>query len=380
MPPTRDTVLAALRAVIDPETGRNVIDADLISGLTVSGGQVGFSLDLGTSGDAAAKEPLRRACEDAVRALDGVDAAFVVLTAERPPSPAPAAGRAQASGGGLAPGARGDQKDNRRGAIAGVRHIIAVASGKGGVGKSTLSVNLALGLRDLGLKVGIMDADIYGPSLPRMLGISGEPQSDGKTLTPFEAHGVKAMSIGFIVEEDKAMIWRGPMVMTAVTQLLYDVDWAPLDVLVVDMPPGTGDAQLTMAQRVPLSGAVVVSTPQDIALIDARKGIAMFDKVNVPLLGLVENMSYYVCPHCGSRDELFGHGGARATAEARDTPFLGEVPLHLAIREMSDAGTPIVDSQPDSEQAQAFARIAEGVKAQLDARAQAPTGPTIRMG
>ncbi|MBB4212600.1 ATP-binding protein involved in chromosome partitioning [Rhodothalassium salexigens DSM 2132] len=369
MPPTRDTILAALRAVVDPETGRNVVDAGLISGLTLSGGQVGFSLDLGTSGDAAAKEPLRRACEDAVRALDGVDAAFVVLTAERPPSPAPAASRR-----------RSDKKDNRSGAIAGVRHIIAVASGKGGVGKSTLSVNLALGLRDLGLKVGIMDADIYGPSLPRMLGISGEPQSDGKTLTPFEARGVKAMSIGFIVEEDKAMIWRGPMVMTAVTQLLYDVDWAPLDVLVVDMPPGTGDAQLTMAQRVPLSGAVVVSTPQDIALIDARKGIAMFDKVNVPLLGLVENMSYYVCPHCGSRDELFGHGGARATAEARNTPFLGEVPLHLAIREMSDTGTPIVDSQPDSEQAQAFARIAQGVKAQLDARAQAPTGPTIRMG
>jgi len=258
--------------------------------------------------------------------------------------------------------------------VPGVRAIIAIASGKGGVGKSTVAVNLALGLAAIGLKIGLLDADIYGPSMPRMLGISGRPNSrDGKVLEPMTNYGLKCMSMGFLVPEDTPMIWRGPMVMSALQQMLRDVAWGELDVMVVDMPPGTGDAQLTMAQQVPLSGAVIVSTPQDIALLDARKGLNMFRKVDVPVLGIVENMSYFLCPHCGERSDIFSHGGARREAERLGAEFLGEVPLHILIRETSDEGRPIVVSHPESAHAQIFRRMASRIAEKLgSAKRQAP--------
>ncbi|MFZ1963335.1 MAG: Mrp/NBP35 family ATP-binding protein, partial [Roseiarcus sp.] len=251
--------------------------------------------------------------------------------------------------------------------IPGIEKIIAVASGKGGVGKSTTACNLALGLARLGLRVGVLDADVFGPSMPRLFGITERPAlaSDGQKLRPLEKYGVKVMSIGFLVEEGAAVVWRGPMVISALTQFLREVEWGELDVLVVDMPPGTGDAQLTMAQNVPLSGAVIVSTPQDLSLIDARRGIAMFRQVNVPLLGVVENMSYFVCPHCGGRTDIFAHGGARREAETHDAPFLGEIPLDLKIRETSDGGAPIVVSAPESPQAAAYLALASRVRAAL---------------
>ncbi|MBJ7416808.1 MAG: iron-sulfur cluster carrier protein ApbC [Niveispirillum sp.] len=246
--------------------------------------------------------------------------------------------------------------------VPGVRAIIAVASGKGGVGKSTTSVNLALGMAANGLRVGLLDADIYGPSLPRMMGLSGKPETaDGKVLRPLVRHGVKVMSMGFMVAEETPMIWRGPMVMGAIQQMLRDVAWGELDVLVVDMPPGTGDAQLSLSQNVPLAGAVIVSTPQDIALLDARKGLNMFRRVDVPVLGIVENMSYFCCPNCGHRSDIFSHGGARAEADKLGIDFLGEVPLDIAIRETSDGGDPIVVSQPDSEHAKVYRAIAARV-------------------
>ncbi len=253
--------------------------------------------------------------------------------------------------------------------------MIAVASGKGGVGKSTVAANLALALARQGKAVGLLDADIYGPSVPRLLGLSGKPDSDGKVIIPHEKYGIKCMSMGSMVDEETAMIWRGPMVVSAIQQMIGDVKWGDLDILVLDLPPGTGDAQLTIAQKVPLAGSVIVSTPQDIALLDARRGIAMFNKVKVPTLGIVENMSSFVCPHCGEATHIFGHGGARETAADLGVDFLGEVPLHLSIRETSDQGTPIVMSQPDSEQAQAFMDIATAVTAKLDEGQKA--APTI---
>jgi ATP-binding protein involved in chromosome partitioning len=262
----------------------------------------------------------------------------------------------------------------------GVRSIIAVASGKGGVGKSTTSVNIALGLAAGGHKVGLLDADIYGPSMPRMMGISGRPASaDGKTLDPMENFGIKVMSMGFLVEEDTPMIWRGPMVQSALEQMMRDVNWGDLDVLVVDMPPGTGDIQLTLAQKVPLTGSIIVSTPQDIALLDARKGLNMFRKVDVPVFGLVENMSYYVCPKCGDRAEIFGHGGAKAEAALMGMDFLGEVPLHISIRETSDNGMPIVASDPNSEHAKAYRTIADRIweKIEINLNSQTNVGPKI---
>jgi ATP-binding protein involved in chromosome partitioning len=287
------------------------------------------------------------------------------LTADAPPrraaSPAPA------------PHARHGEQPAQKPLVPGVRFIIAVASGKGGVGKSTTAANLALALHAIGLKVGVLDADIYGPSMPRMLGIAGKPRMiDGK-LEPMANHGVKCMSIGFLVPEDTPMIWRGPMVMSALQQMLRDVTWGELDIMVVDMPPGTGDAQLTMAQQVPLAGAVIVSTPQDIALLDARRGLNMFRKVEVPVLGIIENMSYFLCPHCGERSEIFSHGGARREAEKLGVDFLGELPLDMAIRETSDGGHPIVASDPDSAHAKVYRAIAEQVWAKLGAaNRQAP--------
>ncbi len=347
MAATRDDVLKALAQVIDPASGRDVVSAGLIQGLSLRDGNVGFAVEVPAARGPQA-EPLRKASEEAVAKLPGVFSVTAVLTAHNEPVNAK---RAHAHGSGPQAAA----------GIPGVSTIIAVASGKGGVGKSTVAVNLALGLSRLGLKVGLLDADIYGPSVPRLLDIREKPQSDGKKLKPIEKLGIKAMSIGFLVREDEAMIWRGPMVQSALTQMMNDVTWAPLDVLVIDMPPGTGDAQLTIAQRVPLKGAVIVSTPQDIALIDARKGIAMFNKTQVPMLGVVENMSTFVCANCGHETPIFGHGGAKAVAEKLGVPFLGEIPLMPIVRETSDAGTPIVDHNPASAEARAFIAVAERV-------------------
>lgn len=315
-------------------------------------------------------EPRRQAAVEALIRLPGITRAQVILTDHRAAG-APAQAPARAAG---APGQAGPQAAS---GIPGVAAVIAVASGKGGVGKSTTAINLALGLQARGLNVALLDADIYGPSVPRLLGLSGKPGTEGKKLLPMSRHGLAAMSIGFLVEEDTAMIWRGPMVMSALTQMMQDVLWThpsgrPIDVMVIDMPPGTGDAQLTIAQRLPLAGAVIVSTPQDIALIDARRGLAMFEKTKVPVLGLVENMSLYVCPRCGHEAHIFGHGGARETAAALGAEFLGEIPLHLSIRETSDAGEPIVVSSPDSAEALAYKRIAARIAEKLATGALRP--------
>ncbi len=384
---TEAQIIEALRGVVDTDHGKNVVELGMVTGLVIKGGNIGFVLEVPAK-DGARKEPLRRAAEQAVAGLPGVTSATVVLTAEsQGKSAAAPAGHAHA-GHGHAPAAPGAGKAaakpgaapevGARPAIPGIKSIIAVASGKGGVGKSTTAVNLALALAQEGKKVGLLDADIYGPSLPRMMGITGKPNSpDGKRLHPLHGWGIPCMSMGFLVPEDTPMIWRGPMVMSALEQMLRDVEWGELDVLVVDMPPGTGDAQLTMAQRVPLAGAVIVSTPQDIALLDARKGLNMFRRVDVPVLGIIENMSYFCCPNCGHRSEIFAHGGARRTAEELGCDFLGELPLNIAIRETSDGGTPIVASKPESEEAKSYRAIAKLVAAKLDRDAAATRMPRI---
>jgi ATP-binding protein involved in chromosome partitioning len=361
---TQERILAALRQVKDPERGGDIVSLGMVSGIQIREGHVGFAIEVEPE-RGPRLEPLRKAAEKAIADLDGVLSASVVLTAEKKAArPQPQAAAPQQPAHRHAP---------REPLVPHVRSIVAVASGKGGVGKSTVAVNLALALAANGLKVGLLDADIYGPSQPRLLGLTGRPKTkDGKILEPMEAFGLKAMSIGFLVNEDQAMIWRGPMVMSALQQMLRDVNWGVLDVMIVDMPPGTGDAQLTMAQQVPLAGAVIVSTPQDLALIDARKGIAMFRKVEVPILGIVENMSYFLCPHCGERTDIFAHGGARHEAEKMGLPFLGEVPLDLAIRETSDGGKPIVASAPTSKYAEIFRAMAAQVAAQLGAEPPAP--------
>jgi ATP-binding protein involved in chromosome partitioning len=355
---TKDTVLASLEGVTDP-SGIALPKSKALSDIMVSGDKVFFSITV-DSAVVNAWEPVRKRAEEVVKAVPGVASVLVALTAERQPGakapPPPAAAKPHGHRHAANPG------------LPGVGSIIAVASGKGGVGKSTTTANLALGLRDLGLKVGLLDADIYGPSVPKLFAIRGKPQvKNGNTLIPMDGYGIKLMSIGFLVEEETPMIWRGPMVMSALTQMLRDVEWGELDVMLVDMPPGTGDAQLTMAQAVPLRGAVIVSTPQDLALIDARRGVAMFRKVNVPVLGIVENMSYYLCPSCGTRSDIFGHGGARHEAERMGVPFLGEVPLHIDIRERSDAGLPVVATMPDAPHAQIYRTIAAHVRDQIGA-------------
>ena len=354
-----------LDTIIDPVTGRSVAALGMVSGIATRAGHVAITLDVDPA-RGTALEPLRQACEQAIRAMPGVLSATAVMTAERaapPPPPAPGGHHGHSHGPAAKTTGGGGRID-----VPGVKHIIAVASGKGGVGKSTTAVNLALGLAANGLATGLLDADIYGPSMPRMLGVTEKPESaDGKMLKPIEKYGLKTMSIGYIVNEDTPMIWRGPMVSSALEQMLRDVQWGDLDVLVVDMPPGTGDAQLTLAQRVALAGAVIVSTPQDIALVDARKGLHMFRKVEVPVLGIVENMSYFLCPKCGERSEIFGHGGAHEEADKLGVPFLGEVPLHLDIRTTSDSGHPIVVSKPDSPHAQVYKNVAGRVWKQLSA-------------
>ncbi|MBB4064342.1 P-loop NTPase [Gellertiella hungarica] len=387
---SKEQVTDALKTVRGPDFESDIVALGMVSDVFISDGKVYFSLTVPAE-RARELEPLRQAAERVVKAIPGVKGAMVALTADKKPAasapaarPAPAAGHSHGHAhghahdhahhghahGGAAP------KPQKPG-IPGIRHIIAVASGKGGVGKSTTAVNLALGLKANGLRVGILDADIYGPSMPRLLKISGRPsQIDGKIIQPMENYGVKVMSMGFLVDEETAMIWRGPMVQSALLQMLREVAWGELDVLVVDMPPGTGDAQLTMAQQVPLSGAVIVSTPQDLALIDARKAITMFRKVEVPLLGVVENMSYFIAPDTGARYDIFGHGGARAEAGRIDVPFLGEIPLTMAIRELSDAGTPVVVAEPDGPQSVAYKSIAAQVWQQL-AGAEARPAPNL---
>ncbi|CAH1655233.1 Iron-sulfur cluster carrier protein [Hyphomicrobiales bacterium] len=351
-------VLRALELVKLPASGQSLTASGRIGDILVDGGKVIFAIGIDAT-EAAAMEPVRRAAESAVGGLPGVTQVLVGLTADKAPASAAMQARQQAQ----RPGPGGAPKPA---GVPGVKQIIAVASGKGGVGKSTTAANLAVALSTLGLKVGVLDSDIYGPSMPKIFGITGKPQIvSGRTLAPMEAYGLKVMSIGFLVDEETPMIWRGPMVISAITQMLREVAWGDLDVLVVDMPPGTGDAQLTMAQQVPLAGAVIVSTPQDLALLDARRGVAMFRKVAVPILGLVENMSYFICPQCGHQSDIFAHGGARHEAERLHIPFLGEIPLAMPIRETSDGGRPIVASDPRSPHAKAYVALARQVQASL---------------
>jgi len=390
---TKDQILAALKGVKGPDLSEDIVSLGLVSEVVIHKGKVYFAISVDPA-RAREFEGLRQAAETIVKGLPGVEGVAVTLTADREPGSAgPSGGAGPVAGGNgharqvpqpqshppqapqshasqgpgvTAPGAARDAR-HRPGGVPGVKHIIAVASGKGGVGKSTTAVNFALALKDQGLKVGVLDADIYGPSMPRLLGIHGQPQQlAGNKLDPMRSYGLKVMSMGFLVDEETPMIWRGPMVMSALSQMLKDVAWGDLDVLVVDMPPGTGDAQLTMAQQVPLAGAVIVSTPQDLALIDARKGLNMFKKVNVPVLGIVENMSTFLCPHCGERSDIFGHGGARKEAGRLGVPFLGEVPLTMAVRETSDEGKPVVATDPDSPVAGAYRHIAATAWAELE--------------
>ena len=344
---TREDVLAVLKGFQDPATGKDLVSADLVRALTVEGGQIRFVMEVDKA-NAAATEEVRVAAVAALEKLDGVEKVSALLTAhsEQAPPPDLKIGRHPTK-------PAGPQK------VPGVNAIIAVGSGKGGVGKSTVSSNLAVALAAEGKSVGLLDADVYGPSQPRMLGVSGRPASpDGKIILPLRNHGVTMMSIGLMLKEDDAVIWRGPMLMGALQQMLGQVQWGQLDVLIVDLPPGTGDVQMTLAQKAEVTGAVVVSTPQDVALLDARKALNMFDKLSVPILGMIENMSGYICPKCGHEAHIFGHGGAEAEAVKRGIPFLGHVPLDLDIRLASDGGAPIVVAQPESPQAEAFRAVA----------------------
>ena len=370
-------IRAALARVLGPDGATPLPQSGAIQGITIRDGKAYVSIAIDPQ-KSMAMEPMRRSAEAAVKSVKGITGALVTLTSEV--APRPGAG-AQAQAGHAHPPAQPGPKAQAARAgnpIPGVKKIIAVASGKGGVGKSTVAANLALGLAAQGLKVGVLDADIYGPSMPRLFGLKGKPTlADGRIMNPMQAFGLKIMSIGFLVEEETPMIWRGPMVMSALTQMLREVAWGELDIHVADMPPGTGDAQLTMAQAVPLAGAVIVSTPQDLALIDARRAIAMFARVEVPVLGVIENMSYFVCPHCGTRSDIFAHGGARHEAERLGVPFLGEVPLHMAIRETSDAGRPVTATDPAGPHAAAFIAIARKVAARLDGGSGARAAPAI---
>ncbi len=394
--PTKEQVTEKLRKVKGPDLESNVVDLGMVSEIFIADGRVMFSLSVPAE-KANDLEPMRQAAEKVVGDIKGVKSVMVAMTAEKKPGSAtagtepvrPAPSTAQmgsvpppmqgnAGTGGPVPGRPQEAPKPDKAAVPGINAIIAVASGQGGVGKSTTSVNLALALQANGLRVGVLDADIYGPSMPRLLKISGRPQQvSGRIIKPMEGYGLKVMSMGFLVDEETPMIWRGPMVISALTQMLREVEWGELDVLVVDMPPGTGDAQLTMAQQVPLAGSVIVSTPQDLALIDARKGLNMFRRVEVPVLGIVENMSYFICPNCGEQHEIFGHGGARAEAERIGVPFLGGVPLHMDIRAHSDEGTPIVVAEPEGPHAQIYTDIAAKVMERLEAEREMAAGPAI---
>jgi ATP-binding protein involved in chromosome partitioning len=368
-------VLQALSTVKLPASGGTLTASGRLSDIVAEGERIMFAIAIDPS-EASAMEPVRRAAEEAVRRLPGAGQVLVTLTADRPVPKGPITQSPERAG--IQPGRPAGAPQARAQAIPGVKHVIAVASGKGGVGKSTTACNIALGLRSLGLKVGILDADIYGPSMPKLFGLHGKPRVlSGRILEPLDGYGVKVMSIGFMVDEETPMIWRGPMVMSAITQMLREVAWGELDVLVVDMPPGTGDAQLTMAQATPLSGAVIVSTPQDLALLDARRGVAMFKRTEIPILGIVENMSTFICPNCGTISHIFGHGGARKEAEKLGVPFLGEVPLNMTIRETSDSGRPVTAIDPEGPHGTIYRSIAEGIRQALDGTQGAKSAPHI---
>jgi ATP-binding protein involved in chromosome partitioning len=381
---------AAIRRTLDgipaPRSGKGLLASGWVGGISISGAKVTVALEVDPS-IGPAMELLKREVEGRLGAVEGVEQVTVVLSGKRPgPQPQAQPGH---EGHNHGPGGHGHAHSPQKAQVGGpagpkdlpgVRHIVAVASGKGGVGKSTTAANLALSLLAMGYKVGVLDSDIYGPSMQRVLGVSGKPDTTTqKKMVPKQAHGLKVMSMGFLVPEDTAMIWRGPMVMSAIQQLLREVDWGVLDFLIVDMPPGTGDAQLTLAQTVPLAGAVIVSTPQDLALIDAARGVTMFNKVSVPVLGIVENMSTFICPNCQHETPIFGHGGARAEADRLGVRFLGEIPLDMAIRVTSDEGRPIVIDQPNGPHAAAYRAVAEGVVAVLESGGGSRPAPVIRM-
>jgi len=363
-----DDVLAALKGVTGPDGKTSLPESGAISGVSIRDGKVFLSIAVEPE-QAKTAEPMRAAAEAALKKLPGVAGAMVALTAERAPQPSATHHAKQPAH----PASKGVGLDK-------VKKIVAVASGKGGVGKSTTAANLAIALARLGLQVGLLDADVFGPSVPRIFALDRKPDTapDGKSILPIEKYGVKLMSIGFMVPQEQAVVWRGPLVMSAISQLLRDVAWGELDILIVDMPPGTGDVQLSLAQNAKLSGAVIVSTPQDLALIDARRGISMFNQVNVPILGVFENMSYFLCPHCGGRSEIFAHGGARLEAEKAGVPFLGEAPLDIAIREGADSGRPTMAAAPESSQAAPYVALAEKVRDAV--MREAPQMPKITIG
>ncbi|UTW57884.1 Mrp/NBP35 family ATP-binding protein [Kordiimonas sp. SCSIO 12603] len=347
----KKAVTEALISIIPEGSEQNIVESGALGAVIVDGDQVGIILDFKNNAPDNV-QALRALVESTAKTVEGVSAANVVVSANKPQKEAPKMG----VGGKSAPTPTN---------LPGVKHVIAVASGKGGVGKSTTSINLALALKAKGLKVGLMDADIFGPSVPTLVGSDEKPGIKGKVIQPLEAYGIKVMSVGFLIDVDQPVVWRGPRVMGATQQLLKDVAWEPLDVLVVDMPPGTGDVQLTMVQQAVISGAVIVSTPQDLALIDARKGITMFEKTDVPILGIIENMSSFICPSCGSESYIFGHGGAKETAKTIGCDFLGGIPLHMSVRESADSGKPIVACEPDNPISKAYLEIAETLKGKL---------------
>ncbi len=358
-PDILDDVRAAIASVALPD-GAALGGSNRVLGLSINGGRVSLSLTIKPE-EHEAFVPVRDAVEERLRALPGINSVFVVLTADTPAAQHPIPPKLGHSSAKPKP-------------LAHVRHVVAVASGKGGVGKSTTTVNLALAFRALGWKVGVLDADIYGPSLPTLLGLTGKPaKGQGRNLLPMQAYGLKAMSMGVLVDPETAMVWRGPMIMSAITQMISDVDWGALDLLLVDMPPGTGDAQLALAQGTDLAGAIIVSTPQDLALVDARRGITMFNKVNVPTLGIIENMSQFICPDCGSQHAIFGQGGAEREAARLGVPFLGALPLSMELRSASDAGKPILARDPDGPLGQVYQTMARTVMGALERKA----GPQV---
>ncbi|MEL6281828.1 MAG: Mrp/NBP35 family ATP-binding protein [Pseudomonadota bacterium] len=372
MSATKDDVLTALKQIVDPAKGVDLVATGAVNDVQISDGKVRVVMEAPPE-RAESMRPLATAAEAVITKLDGVDSASVLITAhyeagqapKQPASPfAPSGPAPNLKGPGTGGGAPSDLKPLRpppkkEGPVEGVDRIIAIGSGKGGVGKSTVSSNLAVALAAEGRRIGLLDADVYGPSQPRMLGVTGRPSSpDGSTILPLRNHGVTLMSIGLLTPDDKATIWRGPMLMGALQQMLRQVRWGRLDALLVDLPPGTGDVQLTLSQKADVTGAIVVSTPQDVALLDAKKALDMFDKTNTKVLGMIENMSTFICPNCGEETQIFGHGGAQAEAERLDIPFLGAIPLDIDVRLAGDGGTPIVAAKPQSPQAQRFREIA----------------------
>ncbi|MGE5246707.1 MAG: iron-sulfur cluster carrier protein ApbC [Verrucomicrobiota bacterium] len=345
--PTPEAVLAALSNVLDPELGKDLVTLNMIRDVKVSAGAVALDLVL-TTPACPLKRQIQASVEEAVRGVPGVSSVDVRVSADVRTVKHPGEGRRP---------------------VEGVRNVVAVASGKGGVGKSTVSANLAVALAQSGARVGLLDADIYGPSVPTLFGLKGQKLSgDNGRIVPAQAHGLKIVSIGFLLDEDSPVIWRGPMLMKGLGQFLHGTTWGELDYLLIDLPPGTGDVQISLAQMTPVAGAVVVTTPQDLALIDVRKAVRMFEEVGVPVLGVVENMSYFLCPHCSERSEIFGHGGARAACEEMGLRFLGEIPLQPELREASDAGEPLVASSPETPAARAIAQAAREAAAALAVR------------